>query len=139
MAAPAAAGSTLGGRILSWVVALLVGALFGVLGTVCHTVTLSLFGLSLPIGLIVALPAVALLLVGLRMISASRWPSILAALGLVVMVGLFTLPSPGGSVLIQGITAGYVWLIGSFGIALVTVAWPRLSGGAASRRRSATN
>ncbi|WP_382304959.1 hypothetical protein [Herbiconiux sp. UC225_62] len=128
-------GASILTRVLGYVVALLLGALFGVLGTVVHQISFSVFGLfDLPIGLIIALPAVALLLVGLRMSFASRLASILAGVGLVGMVALLALPSPGGSILIPGSVAGSenvlgtVWLIGSTLIAVVVLAWPRLGG-----------
>lgn len=125
----APAGASLLTRVIGYVVALLLGALFGVLGTIVHQITFSVFGwFDLPIGLIIALPAVALLLVGLRMSFATRLAAILAGVGLVGIVALLALPSAGGSVLIPESTAGLVWLIGSTLVAVVVLAWPRLGG-----------
>ncbi|MGD8167816.1 hypothetical protein ACEXOS_011390 [Herbiconiux sp. P16] len=135
-AEPAApVGASILTRVLGYVIALLLGALFGVLGTIVHQISFSVFGLfDVPIGLIIALPAETLLLVGLRMSFASRLASILAGVGLVGMVALLALPSPGGSILIPGSVAGSenvlgtAWLIGSTLVAVVVLAWPRLGG-----------
>jgi hypothetical protein len=116
-------------RVLGYLVALLLGALFGVLGTIVHQIDVSVFGLfDLPIGLIIALPAVALLLIGLRMSFGNRLPALVAGVGLVGMAALLALPSPGGSVLIPAGTIGFVWLLGSTVVAVVVLAWPRLGG-----------
>lgn len=129
---PAPVGASLGTRVLGYVVAAVLGLLFGVLGTVVYSISFSVFGLfDVPIGLIVALPAVGLLLVGLRLIAPGRLAALLAGIALIGVVALLALPSPGGSVLIPDGTAGMVWLIGSTLVAVVVLAWPRL--GAAPR------
>jgi hypothetical protein len=122
-------------RVIVCVVALLLGALFGILGTIVHQISVDVFGLfALPVGLIVALPAEALLLLGLRLVAPTRLASVLAAVGLVGIVALLAMPSPGGSVLIPDSVAGMVWLVGSALVAVVVLAWPRLA-----IRASATN
>jgi hypothetical protein len=122
---PAAAGSTLGTRILALVVSFVLGAVFGILGTVVHQVTFSVFGLfDVPVGLIVALPATALLLAGLRLVAPTRLAAVLAAAALVGVVALLALPSQGGSVLIPADLTGMVWVIGSTLVAVVVLAWP---------------
>ncbi|NQX34215.1 DUF6113 family protein [Herbiconiux sp. VKM Ac-2851] len=127
-------GSSRGSRILGHVAALLLGALFGAIGTVVHQIDISVFGLfDLPIGLIIALVAIALLLTGLRMIAPSRLASALAAAALIGMVALLTVESPGGSILVPAGPTGLVWLFGSTLIAVVVIAWPKLG----ERRRPA--
>ena len=122
-------GSTVSTRVLGYLVSLLLGGLFGVLGTVVHQISVSVFGLfDLPIGVILALAAVVLLLVGLRLVVPSRLAAVLAAVGVVGVVALLALPSPGGSVLIPDSVAGMVWLVGSTLVAVVVLAWPRLGG-----------
>jgi hypothetical protein len=124
-AAPEPAGSTLGTRILALVVSFVLGAVFGILGTVVHQVTFSVFGLfDVPVGLIVALPATALLLAGLRLVAPTRLAAVLAAAALVGVVALLALPSQGGSVLIPADLTGMVWVIGSTLVAVVVLAWP---------------
>ncbi|RFA19986.1 hypothetical protein [Subtercola boreus] len=114
-------------RAASWAVGLLLGVVFGMLGTVVNQASISFFGLfDAPIGLVLAIAAVTLLLVGLRLVLPSRLIAFLAALGLVGIVAVLTLPSPGGSVLVPANTAGYVWTFAPTVIALVVIAWPKL-------------
>ncbi|GAA2236811.1 hypothetical protein N1031_11090 [Herbiconiux moechotypicola] len=131
-APPAASGALVpstGLRVLAVVVALALGFLFGVLGTIVHQITVSAFGLfDLPVGLIIALPAFALLLVGLRMVAPSRWAALAAAAGAVAIVALLALPGPGGSVLIPDSVLGMVWVVGAPLVAVVVLAWPRMRG-----------
>lgn len=123
---PEAAGSTLGTRILALVVSFVLGAVFGILGTVVHQVSFSVFGLfDVPVGLLVALPATALLLAGLRLVASSRLAAVLGAAALVGVVALLALPSQGGSVLIPAGVAGMVWIVGSTLVAVVVLAWPK--------------
>ena len=124
-------GTSLGTRIVGYVVAVALGFLFGALGTVVHQISVSVFGLfDLPVGVIIALAATALLLTGLRLVGPNRLAALLAGVALVGTVTLLALPSPGGSVLIPDSTLGMVWLIGVTLVAVVVLAWPRLAGGA---------
>jgi len=116
-------------RVAGLIIGFLLGVLFGMLGTVVHQASLSFFGLfDLPIGLILALPACALLLIGLRLLLPTRLLAIVAAAGLVGIVALFSLPSQGGSVLIPANFEGYTWTFAPTIIALIVLAWPRGSG-----------
>ena len=113
-------------RVGSWVVALLLGVVFGMLGTVVNKATISVFGwFDLPIGLIMGCLASILLLLGLRLILPTRTLALLAAVGLVGIVAALTLQSPGGSVLIPANVYGYIWTFAPTVISLVIVAWPR--------------
>ncbi len=113
-------------RVGSWLVALLLGVVFGMLGTVVNQFTISIFGwFDLPIGLIMGCLASALLLLGLRLILPTRTLALLAAVGLVGIVAALTLQSPGGSVLIPANALGYVWTFAPTVISLVILAWPR--------------
>ena len=134
--APTPVGSSRSTQLIGYVVAFLLGALFGILGTIVHQISFSVFGLfDLPIGIVVALPAEALLLLGLRLVAPTRLASILAAVALVGIVSLLALPSPGGSVLIPDSTAGMVWLVGSALVAVIVIAWPRLQARRPERRQ----
>jgi hypothetical protein len=84
-------------------------------------------GIAIPIGLIVALPAVVLLLVGLRMVLRTRTTAIIAAFGIVVTIFLLSQPSAGGSILVPGNTLGVVWTFAPTVIALLVLAWPRFT------------
>jgi hypothetical protein len=127
-------GTSRGTRVLGYLAAVLLGALFGAIGTVVHPITWSVFGAELPTGMVLALAAIALLLTGLRLIAPSRLAAGLAAAALVGVVALLTLESPGGSVLVPAGTLGLVWLFGSTLIAVVVIAWPRLGGSGGSGR-----
>ncbi|MCU1479981.1 MAG: mycothiol biosynthesis protein [Subtercola sp.] len=112
-------------RVGSWVVALLLGVVFGMIGTVVNQATISVFGwFTLPIGLIMAILASILLLVGLRLILPTRTLALLAAIGLVGIVAALTLTSPGGSVLIPANVYGYIWTFAPTIVSLIVLAWP---------------
>jgi hypothetical protein len=108
-------------RVGSWVVALLLGVVFGMLGTVVNQAMIGWF----PIGLVMGCLASILLLLGLRLILPTRTVALLAAVGLVGIVAALTLQSPGGSVLIPADVQGYVWTFAPTVISLVVLAWPR--------------
>jgi uncharacterized membrane protein (UPF0136 family) len=110
-------------RILNAVLLLLAGVLVGAVGTVAHQIDVT-WGVSIPLGLIGSLLAFTALLVGLRLLSSNRLPAILAALGAIAAVLLFTQQSPGGSVLIPNTLAGQIWLVAPILIAAVVIAWP---------------
>ncbi|MCP2030400.1 peptidoglycan/LPS O-acetylase OafA/YrhL [Okibacterium sp. HSC-33S16] len=118
--------STPGGRVVSCILALVVGAVFGAVGTVAHQSTLNLGDTRIPLGLPLALVGVLALLLGFRLLLRDRLVVFLAAVGIVAVIALFSVPSPGGAVLIPQGLAGIIWTIGPVLIATVVVAWPRL-------------
>src|SRR5689334_142855 len=120
-------------RILNGVLLLLAGAVIGGIGTVAHQITVT-WGVSIPLGLIGSLLAYTALLVGLRLLGRSRVPALLAAIGAIGVVLLFTQQSAGGSVLIPNDLLGQIWLVAPILIAAVVVAWPDVRG----RRTAAT-
>jgi hypothetical protein len=111
-------------RILSYVLLFVVGVIVGTVGTVAQQSTTTLLGVSFPWGEILGLIAVASLLVGLRLVNEGRWQAFTAAVGVVIPVAIFTLPSQGGSVLIPGNGLGYAWIYGTVIIAIIVIAWP---------------
>ncbi|WP_348788182.1 hypothetical protein [Leifsonia sp. NPDC080035] len=110
-------------RILNVVLLVLAGAVLGAIGTVAHQIDVT-WGVSIPLGLIGSLIAYTALLVGLRLLASSRVPALLAALGAIAAILLFTQQSAGGSVLIPNNLAGQIWLVAPILIAAVVVAWP---------------
>lgn len=116
-----------GTRIVTCLIALAAGLGAGVLGTIHHQSTVSLFGAAVPAGLIVALLIVAALLAGLRVVFDHRAPATFAAIGLIVVLLIFAQPGPGGSVLIPADPIGSVWTFGAPVIAAFVLAWPRLT------------
>ncbi|MEO7348420.1 MAG: PIG-L family deacetylase [Terrimesophilobacter sp.] len=96
--------------------ALAIGALVGVLGTIHHGFAFS----------VVSLIMVASLLTGLRLLFRVRTVALFAGLGVFLVVGALSQKSAGGSVLIQNNLVGSVWSYGVAIIALVVLAWPNL-------------
>ncbi|WP_285116203.1 hypothetical protein [Leifsonia sp. fls2-241-R2A-40a] len=114
-------------RIVSAILLVLAGAAIGAIGTIAHQLTVA-WGIPIPLGLILSLLAYTSLLVGLRLLGHSRLPALLAALGAIAVILLFTQQSGGGSVLIPNNLAGQVWLVAPILIAAVVVAWPDVQG-----------
>lgn len=113
-------------RIGGGVLALVLGALFGLLGTLAHLATFSIGSVEIPYGLILALVATSALLIGLRLVFHDRLMVLLAAIGMLGMIFLLSLRSTGGSVLIpQGLT-GLIWTIVPTLVAALVIAWPKL-------------
>ncbi len=119
-------------RIVNAVLLVLAGAIVGGIGTVAHQFTVT-WGVPVPLGLIGSLVGFTALLVGLRLLTESRWPALCAALGAIAMMLVLTQQSPGGSVLIPNNLGGQIWLVAPIVIAAVVVAWPDVRG----RRRGA--
>jgi hypothetical protein len=114
-------------RVATLVIGLLLGIVLGMLGTVVSQSTVSFFGLfPLPYGLVMAIAASFFMLLGLRLILPTRTVALLAAVGLVGIVAVLTLPSRGGSILIPATVQGYVWTFAPTVVSLVVLAWPRL-------------
>ena len=121
------AHTSLRSKMLASVVAVGAGAVIGALATVSHQATVDLAGVSVPIGLIGGLFVVVAVLVGLRLIFRTRILSALTATGLLGMIGLLSLESPGGSVLVPASTLAYYWLYGPALIAFLVLAWPQIA------------
>lgn len=121
-------------RVATLVVALVVGAVYGTLGTIGHRQAWQVGEVSLPWGLVLALVGVAALLVAFRTIGGGRLVAAVAGLGVILMVGLLTLPGPGGSVLVVGDLTGTIWSIGPALVTVFVVAWPHLPERGAGRR-----
>ncbi|MFD4420817.1 hypothetical protein ACFWN7_04835 [Agromyces sp. NPDC058484] len=109
--------------------ALLVGIGYGAVATIGHRNELRIGDVVIPWGLVAALIGVLALLVGLRLVAGGRLAAAGAAIGVVGVVALLTLPGLGGSVLVAGDVTGTVWAVGPALIAVLVVAWPRLPAG----------
>ncbi len=117
---------SLGSRIGTLVIAFLVGLVYGTIATVGHRHAWQLGDLTIPWGLILGLVGVAALLVGIRLVAGGRWAAAAAAAGVIGAVSLFSLPGPGGSILVVGGVVGTIWAVGPALIAVLVVAWPSL-------------
>lgn len=107
-------------RVLSWVAAALVGGVYGVAGTIAHSV---MWG-PIPIGLIVAAIACAAILIAVRALTHDRGAAVAAGLGMLGMIVLISGVGPGGSVVVQDTLAGRIWTYLAAGIVLLVIAWP---------------
>ncbi|WP_143034075.1 hypothetical protein [Paramicrobacterium humi] len=116
------AGQRVGTAVLTFVL----GLVYGTVGTVAHPAKVTLLGVPIPYGLVLALLGVLALLLGLRLVLADRLPVLSAAVGLVGIVVLFSFRSVGGSVLIAQGIVGMVWLFVVPLVAALVLAWPRM-------------
>ncbi|MEZ3159714.1 DUF6113 family protein [Microbacterium sp. BWT-B31] len=107
-------------RIGTWVVAFIVGAVYGVAGTVAHAFTLGWF----PLGLVLALIGTAALLLAVRLLTRDRWATLAIGLGLMLATLVFSGAGPGGSVIVPQSILGVVWTIAVPLLVAVAVAWP---------------
>ncbi|MEV4735742.1 MULTISPECIES: histidinol dehydrogenase [unclassified Microbacterium] len=110
-------------RVLSWVAAALVGGVFGVAGTIAHSVTWG----PVPTGLIVGAIACGAILVAIRALTHDRGAALAAGLGMVGMLILISGVGPGGSIVVQDSLSGQIWIYLVAGLVLLVVAWPSLS------------
>lgn len=120
-------------RVLAAAAALVVGAVFGLLGTIAHQSVISLGPVTIPIGLVLALVGVSALLVGLRLVLGDRMVVLACAIGMLVTIFVLSLRSTGGSVLIPAGLPGTLWTIVPTLVATFVLAWPQLP----AKRRSA--
>ena len=94
-------------RIVTWIVALLVGAVYGLAGTIAHTFTVGWF----PLGLILAIIGTAALLLAVRLLTSDRWATLATGIGMMIATLLFSGRGPGGSVIVPDSSLGIVWTI----------------------------
>ena len=111
-------------RVFAGVLAAFVGAVFGGITVVNHQFTPMIFGVATPVGIVVSMLVMACLLVGLRIVFPGRVVTGCAAAGLLLVIGLLSVRSTGGSVLVPANTAAYTLTYGSLVIAVITLAWP---------------
>lgn len=110
-------------RVLSWIAAALVGGVFGVAGTIGH----SLMWGPVPVGLLVGAIACGSILVAIRALTHDRGATLAAGLGLLGMLVLISGVGPGGSVVVEDTLSGRFWTYLVAGLVLLTVAWPSFS------------
>jgi len=113
-------------RLLAGTAALVVGAVFGLLGTIAHQSVLRLGPVTIPVGLVLSLVAVSALLVGLRLVLSDRIVILACAIGMIGTIFLLSLRSTGGSVLVPAGLPGTLWTIVPALVATFVLAWPRL-------------
>ena len=110
-------------RGLSWLAALLIGAVYGVAATIAHSYTLG----PVPVGLILGAIACGGLLIALRALTGDRWAALAAGIGMMVLILVISQRGPGGSVVVPNTPLGNIWMYVVAGLVALIVAWPDLS------------
>ena len=113
--------------VLASAFALAIGAAVGFITTFTHR------GLP-PWGLVAGLGVILALVLGFRLVFASRIIGAAAAVGVVGATALLTLPGAGGIVFPIEDPIGYAWAVGPALLSLIALAWPSA---VARRARSA--
>ena len=121
-------------RVGTWIVALIVGGVYGVAGTIGQAAAWGWF----PVGLVVAVVGAGAIVLAVRLLTRDRWSALATGLGIMIATLVFSGRGPGGSVIVpqpaEGtLSAGIVWTIAVPIITAVIVAWP------AAPRRDASN
>lgn len=122
-------------RLGTFAVAVVIGLVYGVAGTIGQAATWGV----LPLGLVISLIGVGALLVALRLLTGDRWTSFACGLGVMGATLAFSGKGPGGSVVVPApapgeISTGIIWTIAVPVIMAVVIAWPSLS-----RAKAASN
>lgn len=123
-------------KLLAWILATIVGAALGGITVVNHQFAPPLFGGTPPVGIVLSMLIIASLLVGLRIVFSGRTVAGCAAVGLLVVIGLLSVKSTGGSVLVPANGAGYTLTYGSLVIVGLALAWPNFGTFSRDRLRS---
>ncbi|MFG6445260.1 DUF6113 family protein [Microbacterium sp. P06] len=115
-------------RVMTWLVAAVIGAVYGTAATIAHAYRLGV----LPLGLVLASIGTAALLVALRQLTSDRWAALAGGLGMLLAMILFSNIGPGGSAVVAAPTPDTEWIplawtfIAPILVALV-IAWPDTS------------
>lgn len=107
-------------RIATWVVAFLVGVVYGLAGTIAHAFELGWF----PLGLILAIIGSAALLLAVRLLTLDRWAALATGLGMMLATLVFSGKGPGGSIVVPQTPLAAVWTIAVPLLVAIVVAWP---------------
>jgi hypothetical protein len=112
-------------RLLVHGLAVVLGALAGLLGSFVHPVVVA----GLPLGLVCALVLSGSAFVAAGVAAGSRSGAAAAAVGWLVPVLLLSAPRPEGDLVVPGTGLGYAWLVGGMVVAGLAIAWPYAAGG----------
>lgn len=123
-ASPSWRDQGLGVHLFVYLLAIVVGAALGGIVTVEHQLVLTIAGVPVPVGIVITLAIAAALLAGCRLVFGSRLVALFASVGMLGVIGVLSLASSGGGVLVPANAAGYLLTYGTAAIALVALAWP---------------
>jgi len=115
-------------RLLTWLLAAVIGVVYGTAATVAHAFTIGV----LPVGLVLSTVGTAALLIALRQLTSNRWTALAGGLGTLLAVVVFSGVGPGGSAIVAAPTVDTEWIplawtfVVPILVALV-IAWPDTS------------
>ncbi|WP_240642369.1 DUF6113 family protein [Microbacterium sulfonylureivorans] len=112
--------SSVPARVGTWLMAFVVGGVYGLAGTIAHSFELGWF----PLGLILAIIGCAALLMAVRLLTSDRWAALATGLGMMTATLVFSGRGPGGSVIVPEGALGTVWTLALPILVAVVVAWP---------------
>jgi N-acetyl-1-D-myo-inositol-2-amino-2-deoxy-alpha-D-glucopyranoside deacetylase len=112
-------------RFIAAVLGGVVGVALGGVFTVYNQFTARIAGQDIWVGVIAAVVIVAAALIGFRLAFETRIVPAFVALGVIVVVVLFSLPTGGGTQLILPSGPGLVWQIAPVAVAAAVIAWPQ--------------
>jgi hypothetical protein len=107
-------------RTATWLVAFLVGAVYGLAGTIAHAYRLGWF----PLGLVLAIIGSAALLAAVRLLTGDRWAALATGIGMIVATLVFSGKGPGGSVIVAQTDLAVIWTVALPVLVVLAVAWP---------------
>jgi hypothetical protein len=108
------------GRVAAWIIALVVGGVYGVAGTITHA---TMWGV-VPVGLVVAIVGCAALLLAIRLLTGDRIAALAAGVGMGAVTYALSLTGPGGSVVMPNDLLSLIWSVAIAAIVVLVVAWP---------------
>ena len=120
-------------RVGTWVIALVIGAVYGVAGTIGQA---AVWG-PVPLGLVIAVIGVGALLLAVRLLTGDRWNALACGMGVMLTTLVFSGKGPGGSIVVPApadgqLSSGIVWTIAVPLLAALIVGWPSVTRPAAS-------
>jgi len=103
--------------VLASLFAFMIGVAVGFVTTFTHR-------LLVPWGLVAGLAIIAAVILGFRLVFASRIIGAAAAVGVIGATALLTQPGAGGTVFVLSDPIGYAWALGPAILAVIALAWP---------------
>jgi len=126
-------GLSLGTKISTSILALVLGGATGLLMTAAHQSALVIGTVPVPWGIVVALVSSTALIAGFRIAFDTRVLPALAALGLLVVAAILASPTRGGSVVVPANLSGVLWTFVPPAVTFIVLAWPRIRRAPAGR------
>ena len=116
-------------RVGTWIVAGVIGIVYGVAGTIGQAATWG----PVPLGLVIAVVGVGALMLAVRTLTDDRWAALACGLGVMLATLVFSGRGPGGSIVVPApaegqFSTGVVWTIAVPLLAAIIVGWPSRSG-----------